>query len=163
VKLIQKETARMTSRRRQHGDPLEPLSEVWIGLRSEFAEGRVLMEEEIGLMQIIIARRILNYLNSKGGRRPRQPNLSLFDHPDVVNLKLPLDLPDQVVAKRELLRMIEARLSEMPSCRAQAIRSQFGYLNFPNTAELARLSGTSRQNVAKHAKKGLEELKLGFS
>jgi hypothetical protein len=52
----------MTSRRRQHGDPLEPLSEVWIGLRSEFAEGRVLMEEEIGLMQIIIARRILNYL-----------------------------------------------------------------------------------------------------
>jgi hypothetical protein len=161
--MIRDEISRISTRRWKPDDPLEPLSEVWIGLNTEFAEGQVLTGQEVGRLRTIIARRISNYFLSKGARRPRQPTLSLSDHPDIENVKSVLNPPDQVASERDLLALIDSTLSDMPPHRAEAVRSRFGYPGVSEWAELAQISGTTRQNLAKHARKGLEELKLRFA
>jgi hypothetical protein len=160
---VRDEVARISTRFWQPTDPLESLSEVWIGLHGGFAEGQILTGQEIGRMWIIIFRRVTNYYQSQGVRRPRQPTSSLSEQPDIGNVRSTLDPPDQVAANRELFGMMEKALSEMPAHWAEALRSRFGYQDAPRWADLSKISGTTRQNVAKRAKKGLEELKLRFA
>ena len=50
--------------------------------------------------------------------------------------------------------MIESELSKMPTYRAEAVRSRFGYPDPPNGTNSSETSGTTRQNVEKHDKEG---------
>lgn len=156
------EAAGVSKRLRFRGDRHEALLEVWAGLKCRFSEGQPLLETDIKLMRIITNRRTLTYLKNQGSRRPKQPGRSLLDDPEVEDVKAPGDPPDQLAANREIIGMIESELSRMPTYRAEAVRSRFGYPESPAWDELIRTSGTTRQNVEKHAKKGLEELKLKF-
>lgn len=53
-------------------------------------------------------------------------------------------------------------LSETSPWRAAAVRSQFGLSGAPDWAEFVKGSGTTRQNLAKHARNGLRDIKLKF-
>lgn len=148
------------SRRWSTNDDLEPLPEVWAGLRGEFEEGQILVESEIRCMRTMIRWKVSNYYKSKAGRPAEQfGNSRIPAHPALDSVKSSLDPPDQVAANRELCGMIEAWLSAMPVYRAEAVRSRYGFPGVPEWAEFVRNSGTTRQNLAKHLKKGLEELK----
>jgi hypothetical protein len=163
IPLLRKHTAFCSSNYSRKDDPLEAMGEVAIGIQAVFTEGQLLDGESVGLLLTIINRRVHNYFRSHGVGWRKQPNRSLFDHPEVENLKSAGSPPDQVVADRELFGMIESELSKMPPHWAEAVRSKFGLPGAPEWAELVQTSGTTRQNMAKRAKRGLEELKLRFA
>jgi hypothetical protein len=166
VELVRSEVTRISARRWKDADPHEALSEVWIGIkraRPPIEDGQILIGKQIGRLQLIIQRRISNYFRSKCGRRPRQPNSSDFHHPDIEDLESTSEPPDRTVADRDLIEQVDRRLSEMPPHRAEAVLSRFG---FPDTSRRpggVLNAGTTRQNRDKHAKKGLEELRLALA
>lgn len=159
LRLVRNRTARRTRHYRGIDDPLEPLSVVWAGLDCQFMDGQILEGNEIGRMLKILDRNVSSYFRSRGSRPIEQPNPSCFDHNDVESVKSTLNAPHQEAIQQEHLRLIDAKLSEMLPKRAEAVRSYFGFPDAPDWAEYVRLSGTSRQNVTKHLKRGLEELK----
>jgi hypothetical protein len=158
LRLVQARTARKTSSYRWFDDLQDPLSEVWAGLKGEFMDGQILEGSEVGLLLTITDRRVSNYFNSPGATPIQQPSLSDFDPTDIEDVKSALDSPYQVAIRQEHLGLIDAKLSEMPPHWAEAVRSLLEYPGAAEWADLARISGTTRQNVAKRAKKGLRKL-----
>ena len=106
--------------------------------------------------------RVSNYFKSQGvgWRKQLLPPDPFLDHPDVENLKSVGSSPDQAIADHEQFEAIEAKLTEIPPRWAEAIRSKYELPSALDWAELVANSGTSRQNMEKLVKKGLEELKL---
>lgn len=155
--LIQGLTARM-SRRWRHDDPLEALSDVYQGLRRKFTDGEV-VERRTGLIGTIVFRRVTNYFNSRDERWLCQLRRHSFDERIAQDLGTDVETPLDEAANREFREVVDAAISAMPPYRGEAMRSYLGYPGFPNASELARLRGTTRQNVHKHVKKGLEEFR----
>lgn len=155
--LIQGLTARM-SRRWRHDDPLEALFDVYKGLRHTFVDGEV-VERGSGLIWTIVFRRVTNYYKSRDKRGPCQLRRHSFDDPITQYLDTDVDTPLDEAANRELREVVDGALSAMPPHRAEAVRSRLGYPGSPNPSDLARRWGTTRQNVHKHADKGLAELR----
>jgi len=158
VELVRAEVNRISMRLWKPEDPLAAWSEVWRGLNDVYAEGQILIGNEVGHMRTIIRWRVSNYFHSKCGRRPRQPSLSHIGPPNLENVESTFESPSQVAIQQEHLALIEETLSQMPPHWAAAVRSQLGYPGAPEWAELVKTSGTTRQNVAKRAKKGLRKL-----
>jgi DNA-directed RNA polymerase specialized sigma24 family protein len=133
---------------------------VWAGLDDEFMDGQILVGKEVGRMLKILDRKVSNYFRSRGTRPIKQPSLSNFDHNDIENLKSALAPPYQEAIQQEQLRLIDAKLSELPSHMAEAVRSRFGFPGAPKWAEFIQASGTTRQNVTKLVSRALKKLKL---
>jgi hypothetical protein len=163
LRLVRNRTASKTCLRRGIDDPLEPLSEVWLGLNDEFVDGQTLEGEEVGRMLTIIDRRIANYFKSKGARAIEQLSLSHFDPPvdtaAITYVRSDLKPPHQVVIQQEQYGLIDAKLFEMTPRRSEAVRSRVGFPDALEWTEHVKAMGTTRQNVSKHLKRGLEELK----
>ena len=151
-------TARSSARFGSRHEPYEAISEVYVGTKKQFAEGQSLDERRVRLLRRIIKCGVINYYKSQRVGWPRQPVTSLFDVSED-ELRSPCIPPDQEAANRDQIEAIVARLPELPTRQAEAIRSRFHFEGAPPFADLIKASGKSRQSVDKLFKKGLEQLK----
>lgn len=155
--LIQGLTARM-SRRWGRDDPLEALPDVYRGLRRKLIDGEV-VEQDSGLIWIIVFRRVTNYYKGREKRGICQLARHAFDDGIARNLDSGYVTPLDEMMYREFRDALDIAISAMPPLIAEAVRSYLGYPGSPNASELARQRGTSRQSVHIQMKKGREELR----
>lgn len=127
--LIQSLTARL-SRRWVRDDPLEALPDVYRGLRRKLVDGEV-VEQDSGLIWIIVFRRVTNYYKSRERRGLCQLSPHTFDDGIARNLDSGFATPLDEMMYRELYDAVYSAISTMPPLIAEAVKSRLGYPGSP--------------------------------
>jgi DNA-directed RNA polymerase specialized sigma24 family protein len=146
-------------RRWQGREPHEALSEAWLELRARYPQGRQIDPGD-PLLRTIVYRSVSRYFTRSGGSKPAEWK-SIPGEPGILggDLDSRSPTPDQDLGNRELFDRCWSELARMGVRRREAVLCKVGLGRVETTAELARIWGTSLQNVHKHAKKGLEQLR----
>jgi hypothetical protein len=148
-----------TSRRWRPSDPLEALSEVYLGVNHAFNEGEIVDHRGIIYIRKLVSWRVTNHYKRRGDRRSCQLVRHSLDDRIGQEFDSGVDTPADEAADRELREMVDAAISAMPARRAEAVRSRLGYPGVPEPSDLARRRGTTRQSVYRLSNRGLEELR----
>jgi DNA-directed RNA polymerase specialized sigma24 family protein len=152
--LIQGLTARAS--RRWRGEPTEALSDVWKAMKERFHVGDEIDPED-GRLWKIVRRKVSNFFR-RNGLLLAKSNHRSFEDAGVIGFYQYQHTPDEEAANRELGGALIQAISSLEPRRRAAALAVLESKGTPASKELAKLWGTSHQNVHKQAKKALGKL-----
>jgi DNA-directed RNA polymerase specialized sigma24 family protein len=149
----------VAARRWQGREPCEALSQVWKGLTGRYPEG-LIIDPDDKLLRTIVCRRVSRCFTRSRGMTPARGKWISFKpgiHDAYLESRSPT--PDGDLSDREQLDWCMAQLAGLPARRREAVLCKMGLGPVGTVGELARIWGTSPQNVHQQARKGLEQLR----
>jgi hypothetical protein len=159
--LVEKWTAQAA--RRWGLEPTEALGYVWEGLRSSYVVGNVLDPRDNPLLRAIIERKVNNCYRKNKSLGSRYGWASLGEAEEVKSFNYHrVKTPVEEAMNREVSVSIYAAIERLPSRQRDAVRFKLGLSGAPTVNELARIWGTTPQNVRKHAKKAVAALRTSL-